>query len=280
MFALDAMDAFGPIRARPLSFERFLETHVAFETSSTQQDQIREQLAATPLPSSASILSVGCGSGILDAPLAARLASGRRLRYVGVEPNPIQSAAFAAQLAQLPVDGEVVTATFEDFAARGDGERFDLVLLIHAHYYLRDVPDGLARAAALSRPDGRLVIAAAPRGPLNVLAEAFWPAPSKDGLWFSEQLGEHLKARGVGAAARRIQGRLDVTSCFEDTPLGDAIRDFVVQADTRALPPPARAAIDAALKGMARVEADGRWTVPHPVDLFEIAAAKAEALAA
>lgn len=277
---MDAVDSLGPIRAVPLSHDRFLETHVAFETSSTQQDQIRQTLAAERLPGVASVLSVGCGSGILDAPLAERLSHGRRLRYVGVEPNPIQSAAFEAQLLQLPVDGQVVTATFEAYAARDVVEHFDLVLLIHTHYYLRDVPDGLARAAALLQPGGKLLVAAAPRGALNVLAEAFWPAPADDGLWFSEQLSAHLEQRGVAAPSRRIEGRLNVTPCFEGTPLGDAIRDFVVQADTRAMPIEVRNAIDEALRGMAREEANGRWTVPHPVDLFEIAAAKAEALAA
>lgn len=277
---MDAIASLGPVRVAPLSHDRFLETHVAFETSSTQQDQIREQLAAESLPGPASVLSVGCGSGILDVPLAERLSHGRQLRYVGVEPNPVQSAAFEAQLAKLPVDAEAVTATFEDYVDGAADERFDLVLLIHTHYYLRDVPEGLAQAAALARPGGKLVVAAAPRGPLNVLAEAFWPAPGDDGLWFSEQLSAHLDARGVAAPARRIEGRLDVTSCFEGTPRGDAIRDFVVQADTRSMSADVRSAIDDALCAMGRKEADGRWTVPHPVDLFEIAAAKAESLAA
>lgn len=277
---MDVENPQDPARVTPLSHDRFLETHVAFETSSTQQDQIRERLAAECLPGTASVLSVGCGSGILDAPLAERLSHGRQLRYVGVEPNPIQSAAFEAQLAKLPVDGEAVTATFEDFAAQPTGERFDLVLLIHTHYYLRDVPEGLAQAAGMLRPGGKLVIASAPRGPLNVLAEAFWPAPAADGLWFSEALTTHFDGRGVAAPSRRIEGRLNVTPCFEGTPLGDAVRDFVVQADTRAMDPDVRATIDEALWAMGREEPDGRWTVPHPVDLFEIAAAKAEALAA
>ena len=252
----------------PLTEARFLETHVAFEGSSTQQGQILQHLAQMPLPAEASILSVGCGSGILDGPLVERICEGRKLRYVGLEPNAAQGRIFEARLSTM-CDAQWVPGRFE--AARFE-ERFDLILFIHSHYYLDDVPKQLASAMRLLKPGGRLVIAAAPRGELNRLSELFWPERGDADLWFSGELQPELGAVGSKVEVTSIDARLDVTSCFDGTRLGWAIRDFVVHADTRAMKPALVERIDDALRTMGRQESDGRWTVPHPVDIFEITA--------
>ncbi len=259
---------------KPLSSDRFFETHVAFEASSTQQDQLRDRLAERRLPAQASILSIGCGCGILDAPLARRIAAGRRLRYVGLDPNPLHCRDFADRFADVAptVDREVITSPFEGFTT---SERFDVVLFVHSHYYLEDVPRALARATAVLRPSGALVVAAAPRGHLNRLAELFWPDRPADNVWFSEALCRHFEACGIDRPPQRIEARLDVTACFTGSDHGAKIRDFVVHADTRRLPERVRAHIDGALWAMGREEPDGRWTVPHPVDLFDIPASAA-----
>lgn len=255
----------------PLSEARFLATHVAFETSSDQQSQILAHLGRFVERAPSSVLSIGCGSGILDAPLAQRLRAGGPLRYVGLDPNPVECGAFRERLASLDVQDEVVVGPLETFETP---ERFDLVLLIHTHYYFPDVPRGLEQAARKVAPGGHLVIAAAPRAELNQLAEAFWPHPGEDGLWFSADIARYLSDREIDVEPIRIDGRLDVTSCFEDTDQGEAIRDFIVQAETRHLPPSVVEEIDRELRGMARLEPDDRWTVPHPVDLYELDSAR------
>jgi SAM-dependent methyltransferase len=263
----------------PLSDERFLETHVIFEGSSTQQDQILECLARHGDRAPALVLSLGCGSGILDGPLAARLAARlgpQRLRYVGLDPNPLHCRLLRRRFEQLPIDGEVVVGRFEGYHSV---ERFDRVLMIHTHYYLDDVPQGLARAAARVAPGGAFVIAAAPRGDLNRLAQLFWPDRTEEDLWFSEELSDHFATADVTASRVRIDARLDVSACFDGRDEGDAIRDFVVQADTRQLSARIRRQIDDALRLMGRVEPNGRWTVPHPVDLFVLDANASEPLA-
>jgi SAM-dependent methyltransferase len=251
--------------AQPLSDDRFLESHVAFETSSDQQAQIRAFLLDHRPAEGASIWSVGCGSGILDAPILSAWA-GRGHRYLGLEPNALQCDALREALDGVDVEAEVVASTLEDF--RGEG-RFDLVWLVHTHYYFRDVPEGLAQVARRLTPDGKLVLVAAPLEALNRLAGLFWQAEAEE-LWFSEAVRSHLEARGVDHVAHRIDGRLDVTACLDGRSEGDAIRDFVVQAETTRMSPLLRSKIDGALRAMSRVESDGRITVPHPADVFVI----------
>ena len=68
---------------------RFLDTHDIYEGRSDQQPRIIEWFGGERLAPAASgrpfrVLSVGCGSGLLDVPVAARLASRTAdLHYVG-----------------------------------------------------------------------------------------------------------------------------------------------------------------------------------------------------
>jgi len=257
----------------PLSDDRFLESHVVFETSSDQQGQIRDFLMRHPPAEGASIWSVGCGSGILDAPIL-RSWSGRGHRFVGLEPNALQCEALREALNGVDVEADVVASTLEDFDREG---AFDLVWLVHTHYYFRDVPEGLSRIARRLKPGGKIILVAAPLEALNRLAGLFWQAEAEE-LWFSEALRRHFADREVVYDAHRIEGRLDVSACFDGRREGDAIRDFVVQADTARMAPTLKAKIDEALRGMSRVEADGRITVPHPADVFVFDADAARAL--
>ncbi|MEM1022908.1 MAG: class I SAM-dependent methyltransferase [Myxococcota bacterium] len=258
---------------QPLSDARFLETHVAFETSSSQQGQIRKYLMTRPPHPGGSIWSVGCGSGILDLPIL-KAWSGSGRRFLGLEPNELQCESMRQSLGELELDGRMVASTLEDFESE---ERFDLIWLVHAHYYFQNVPEGLARVARHLQTEGELILVSAPREALNRLADMFW-APQDERLWFTDALEAHFERRGVEAQTHRIDGRLEVGPCFEGTARGDAIRDFVVQADTLDMSLGLRGHIDEALRGMSRIEADGRITVPHPADVFVLDAENARRL--
>ncbi len=165
------------------------------------------------------------------------------------------------------MNAEVFEGRFEDYRTP---ERFDRVLVIHSHYHFDDAPLSIAAASELIEADGRMHLAAAPRGALNQLAERFWPDRPRHGLWFSESLSQLFDERRVPHTKISIEGRLDVTACLSSEADGRDLRDFIVQADTNALEPPAREHIDDALKAMGRRESDGRFTVPHPVDIYEL----------
>jgi SAM-dependent methyltransferase len=247
---------------QPLVGPRHVESQLAFEGASTRRAPLVDYLTRRPLPRPASVLSAHCKSGILDAPLAAALCRGRHLRYVGVDPLPLHCRLFNRHLAQHPVDVDVHAESFDRFRT---SERFDLVLLDHAHDDFTDVPSGLARAARLLRPGGQLVIACSPLTELGRLANLF-----RRRRWYSADLQALFDRLRVRTTRHRIEAQLDVTPCLEGSGLGSAIRDCVVQADTSHLSPGLRDQIDRSLELMAVRSEDGRWRVPHPVDVFAI----------
>ena len=89
----------APVSSR-LSDERFDVTHETFERSSSQQQLVlktlKELIDTHEGPSGTlRILSVGCGSGILDNQLISALASSTgNFEYTGVDPNPVACHRF------------------------------------------------------------------------------------------------------------------------------------------------------------------------------------------
>ena len=93
--------------ASQLSDERFDVTHETFERSSSQQQLVlrtlKELISSHEGSSDAlKILSVGCGSGILDNQLISAIASSAgTFEYTGVDPNPVACRRFREDFEKL-----------------------------------------------------------------------------------------------------------------------------------------------------------------------------------
>jgi SAM-dependent methyltransferase len=124
-----------------LTDARYLETHGIYEGRSDQQrliidwfaDWFADRIAVGLRPNGAfRVLSVGCGSGILDVQIATRLAKQTHdldcdLHYIGVDPNRIECETFQQNFADAELDQaqvEVVNTTFENLDA---GPGFDVI---------------------------------------------------------------------------------------------------------------------------------------------------------
>lgn len=266
----------GIERVPSLDPRRFLETHVLYEGRSDQQARIidwfaREVGPALPDPGDCSVLSVGCGSGILDVPVLRRLARpGRRVRWVGVDPNEVECEAFERQFAAAALPGaelEVVAAPFEDYEPPAP---FDVVHLVHCLYYLPDPVGALEKARRLVAPGGKLVVFHAPCAELNSLAKRFYDRLGAGPTAFAEDLAALFARRGWPTARARVDAEVDVTPFVDGDPdVGVALRDFIVQADSRRMPEALVHIVDAYLHAVA-YERDGHWRVRHPVDVFVI----------
>ena len=105
------------------------------------------------------VLDVGCGTGI-----AARLFQAAGCRVLGVDPDP--------RMAELARQGGTATevVTFEDWDPAG--RAFDAVIAAQAWHWV-DPAAGVAKAAAVLRPRGRLAVFWNAFGPPQDLRDAF-----------------------------------------------------------------------------------------------------------
>ncbi len=258
---------------QPLSNLRYDQAHEAFEQSSNQQQRILQwllQFVAEHWPNrqQLSVLSVGCGNGMLDCPLIDRLSSSvSDLAYTAVEPNPVACQRFLEAFAQTShpqVSLRLQQATVEEFSPEGD---FDFIHVVHSLYYFPEPAQTLFRLTRLLAPEGLLVVALAPKAELNTLADCFW-SRHQENVWFSYQLEAQLQLWKTAYTKIRLEAWVDVDRCFDvDCPQGLMLLDFITQVELGHLHEGIRQLCRDYLRATGST-VQGGWALPHPVDFF------------
>lgn len=259
----------GEVPLPPLEPDAYARGHAAFEGRSDQRSLIGDHLAermSRRVTGPVAVLSVGCGDGSLDAPLAAALvdvAPPRPVRYVGIDPFAGSTTAFASAMADLgrsSLSAQVHTATFAGAPVEGP---FDVVTFVHSMYYVPDIAATLRSAHALLGPGGELVVLSARRGALNLLADALAPPLDGHRQWFSEEVAAGFATAGFAdVETATLDARLDLDAA------NDEVLDFTVQARlTPELRPLVRDYLDAVA---VPSRSTGSARVPHPVDVYRI----------
>ena len=256
----------------PLGPSSYALAHRAYEAHSDQRARISAWLGDAvadrlPGPGSRSVLSIGTGDGSVDGPLAAGLAAGRgRLRWVAAEPDARVGAECRRRLRQaLGSGGDVVlhAGTFDTLGDTVGRETFDLVLAVHSLYYVPDLPAAVAAVGSRLAHGGSAVLLMAPLEELCLLTAAVDPTSHS---WWSGDLADALAGAGLAGTTTRLEGRLDVTDCFDPaSETGRQVLAFLVGADCASLRAADRAVLLEALAAISDVT-DGRRTVSHPVD--------------
>lgn len=252
-----------------LAPDTYARGHAAFEARSDQRALIGDYLAArmaTRDTGPVSVLSVGCGDGSLDAPLAAALVDvlpARPVRYVGVDPYVGSTTAFSAAMAGLNRPALSAEAHASTFAAAPVSGLFDVVTFVHSMYYVPEVAPTLKAAHALLKPGGELLVLSAPRGALNMLVDVLAPPLEGHQQWFSEEI-----ATGFADAGLRPDEVLTLDARLDVDDASDEVLDFTVQAElTSELRPMVREYLDAV---SVPDSAAGVLRVPHPVDVYRV----------
>ena len=252
-----------------LTADAYARGHAAFEDRSDQRALISAHLTARLArrdTGPVAVLSVGCGDGTLDAPLAAALTDvvpARPIRYVGIDPYAGSTTAFAAAMGALERAGLSTEVHVSTFAAAPVSGPFDVVTFVHSMYYVPEVASTLRAAHALLRPGGELLVLNAPRGALNVLVDVLAPPVEGHRQWFSEDIPSGLASAGLRTEeVLTLDARLDLDAA------SDEVLDFTVQAQlTPELRPLVRAYLDAV---SVPCPTSGVPLVPHPVDVYRV----------
>ena len=259
-----------------LSDERFDVTHEAFECSSSQQQLVLRALKELISLHEGStgalrILSVGCGSGILDNQLISAIASSpEHFEYTGVDPNPVACRRFREDFEKLALPNVKLEVRTEAVESLNINNPFDIIQLTHALYYFKDPADTLGKLRRLLAPGGKLIIVQAPNEYLNQLSECFWSHHAGQDIWFSECLEKYLIKQKIEFTCQRIYGEVDVTRCFnEGCPHGEKLLDFITQSDCRESDAEVRERCLHFLKKISRVDGE-RLKVEHPTDVFVV----------
>ncbi len=274
----------------PLSDSRFDQSHERFEGQSNQQTQILEWLqrfggdqierrlnTAGGQRNTFRVLSVGCGSGILDLPLIKTLnnqietsGSGGMIHYTGIDPNPVACSRFRDEFRNLKLASTELSVLEKTVESYQHDQLVDLTHVVHSMYYFAEPAASLQTLIQHVAEDGELVIFQAPKGELNLLADCFWQDQFKNLIWFSADLDEHLQKTGISFTRSRLDAEVDITACFDsDCSNGRLTFDFIVQSDCENLSDPIRRSVLDYLQSISRVDG-GKVLAPHPVDVFVI----------
>jgi len=256
---------------RPLDEARYVDAHRAFEQASTQQSQIRSVIEAEARRllqnrrDGLDVLSVGCGCGLLDAPLLSHL-EGHVDSFVGVDPNAValDQCRRALGTAAAPSNCRFECARLEDFES---DRRYDLIYCSHVLYYVEAPAAVLDAMQSLCRDTGTLVIAHAPKERLNALAQAFWPEQSGD--FYAPALRRLLSGNGQSAPAERQIDAHVPRALFDDaTPQGTLLLEFLIQAQWEPLSAEVKEYVADYLDRSARAASSTQRLLPHPAVTF------------
>ncbi|MFT4841060.1 MAG: SAM-dependent methyltransferase [Planctomycetota bacterium] len=263
----------------PLDDARFLATHRTFENSSGQREliidwfrrHIAEQVAKAGKAGARRILSIGCGDGSVDVPIARALTDKfGSIDYVGVDPNAAELQQYDANFAAADLPGVTATANKGTFAAFEANGLFDHIHCVHSLYYMPDPASSLARALGLLAEGGELVLFHAPRQELNALTSRFYDKQYGRKTLFADDFAAVLDATDYSYQCERIDARIDVTAMFGNQQAeAHALRDFILQFDSRSMP----VAVTEPVERYLRLIADGTRSsasIAHPVDVFVI----------
>ena len=264
----------GGVPVHALDDRRYVEAHRAFEQASTQQSQIRQHLEAeaTQLIQSGrsplSVLSVGCGCGMLDRSLLAHL-SDHIDTFVGVDPNPTAVAHCKQMLSSestLPPT-RIECARFEDFQS---DRRYDFIYCSHVFYYVDDRAAAFQQMCSLLRDRGTLVIAHAPKTAMNALAQVFW-SEHEQADFFDDDLHRLIEAHWPSpAASHPIAAGIPRTLFSDDTPQGTLLLEFLIQAEWTPLPSPVKDRVQSYIDRHSQSLPNGGSVLPHPATTFTL----------
>ncbi|MEO1430682.1 MAG: class I SAM-dependent methyltransferase [Cyanobacteria bacterium J06633_8] len=229
-----------------------------------------------------SVLSIGSGEGDIDIEIIQSLlpqinSSGKKLKYVALEPNPIHRDRFLERLEKVGFDENVEVSVSEDCFEPGkfeSEEKYDLVLLTHVLYYFDDPCQAIQSALAQTKENGRVVIIHQTATGIPQIQQEHMLAAKGDlnEMFTTEDIKNLLDRKSHNHQYYHVDARLDVTECLQGLENGVKIMSFCMECDLRQLQESKFAKILQAFWRLAEIEDSGKAYIEEPIGVFVLPA--------
>ncbi len=257
----------------PLEGERYKDGQLIFRHSSNQQQLMLDwlgknfvsQLGSEPI----SFLSIGAGTGIFDVPIIQEFVRrGLQIEYEGIDPNGNVLRLLENSLRPLAGEKLQVSVILSDFESYHALKKFNFILLVHTHYFFRDLRENLQKAWDLLEDGGTIILYSA----LDIFLSQFFNVTFQSNFghppWLSHHIQNGLKTLNIPFHRESINAVLDITACFgPDEKAAHDLLAFIIHADVT--DKPGTDVLLGCLKENSRRE-NGRYLLPHTVDVFTI----------
>ena len=263
----------------PLGGEHYMASHEAFELASQQQAQVRHLIEREAMRLVRSgvgtlrVLSIGCGSGILDFPLLGHL-SGYIKEFVAIDPNPDSISQCKRTYKALPdlPPCSFVSSRFESFETE---DRYDLIYCSHVLYYTKDHRAFVESMLSLLRQHGALVIAHAPREEMNALAQVF-RSRQQESDFYDEDLKRIIESLAPSPPIScRVAASIPRHLFSAASPQGELLLEFLIQTQWSPLPLPVKRHVESYIDECALHDST-QLVLPHPATIFALRNGPAE----
>ena len=164
------------------------------------------------------VLSVGCGDGILDNMILTKVLAScptAQISYTGLDINPQFCAEAEERLQYLPIAKTFICENFETLDA-SKLETFDVIFLVHVHYYFQQLQPAFCKVRQLLSSKGRCVVIAAPPNLQTNLATRFWRHEGKYDFKSMNDAVKVLEDINIPYQLQDFCTKLDLSSCFKD----------------------------------------------------------------
>ena len=185
------------------------------------------------------ICSIGCGIGDGDRIILQNVSV--PVNYVGIEINEKSSHMAKATLKDLPLTQ--VTIINEDFMQVDltSLPQFDLVLMIHTHYYIKDVKTMFERMQKVAKENAKIVIVSNSFTPRRRIEMIFFEKEMKFPCRYSQDLLQVLGEMGVKYSSETLpnKGVWHMDRCFKEdfsSQFSKNVLDFICLATLKNYP--------------------------------------------
>jgi len=257
----------------PLEGERYKDGQLIFRRSTNQQqlmlDWLEKHFISQLSPEPIRFLSIGAGTGIFDVPIIQHfLRRDLEIEYEGIDPNEKVLSLLEDSLRTLAGEKLKVSVVLSDFESYHTLKKFNFILLVHTHYFFRDLGENLQRAWDLLDEGGTIILYSA----LDIFLSQFFNVTFRSNFghppWLSHHVQKALSALNIPFRRESIKGELDISACFgADEKAARDLLAFIIHADVGN-----NSGVDVLLTCLKQnaTFANSRYLLPHTVDVFVI----------